>query len=111
MPISPYAPAGVQGDANAMAAGLGRLGLILASLLNGKVDGAWELEGPADLGWSSASLTAHANRTGATNRPVFIVQSATEAISLQKVGAFAKWRSGHPRRRDMADSHRAQAER
>jgi hypothetical protein len=48
--LSPYVPAALQGDANAIAAGLGRLGLILASLHRGKADGAWELKlsGPSN---------------------------------------------------------------
>jgi hypothetical protein len=32
---------------------------------------------------------ARANRTDATDRPLFVVKSATEAIALQKIGAFA----------------------
>jgi hypothetical protein len=87
--ISPYVPAAVQGDANAMAAGLGRLGLILASLLNGKAGCAWELEAPAEASVEFGAFTPRANRPGASNRPLFIVQSATEAIALQKVGAFS----------------------
>lgn len=87
--ISPYVPAAVQADANAIASGLGGLGLILASLLDGKVGGAWELEVPSDADVTSGALTARASRTGATDRPLFVVKSATEAIALQKIGAFA----------------------
>lgn len=87
--ISPYVASVVQGDANAVAAGLGSLGLILASLLNGKNNGAWELQVPADANVASGALTARANRADAKDRPVFVVRSATEAIALQKSGAFA----------------------
>jgi hypothetical protein len=87
--LSPYVPAAVKGDANAIAAGIGRLGLILASLVNGKTSGAWELDVPADANVASGAITARANRPGATYRPLFIVKSATEAIALQKIGAFA----------------------
>ena len=73
-----------------MAAGLGRLGLILASLMNGKTSGAWELEAPAAGSVEFGAFTVRANRTGATNRPLFVVQSAREAIALQKFGAFSQ---------------------
>jgi len=87
--LSQYVPAAIQADANAIAAGLGRFGLILALLQNGKSDGTWELKLPADANVTSGGITARANRTAATNRPLFIVRSATEAIALQKIGAFA----------------------
>jgi hypothetical protein len=87
--ISPYVPTAVQGDANAVAAGLGHLALILASLLNGKAAGAWELKLPADASVTCGAFAARANRAGATDRPLFVVKSATEAIALEKTGAFA----------------------
>lgn len=87
--LSPYVPAALQGDANAMAAGLGRLGLVLALLQNGKADGAWELKLPADTNVTSGVFTGRASRADATDRPLFVVKSATEAIALQKIGAFA----------------------
>jgi hypothetical protein len=87
--LSPYVPATVQMDANAVAAGLGNLGLILASLQNGKTNGTWELKLPADAKLTSGAFTARSNRIDATDRPVFVVKTATEAIALQKLGAFA----------------------
>jgi hypothetical protein len=86
--LSTYVPAALHGDANAIAAGLGRLGLVLALLQNGKADGTWDFKLPADANLTSGIFTARANRTGATDRPLFIVKSATEAIALQKIGAF-----------------------
>lgn len=87
--LSPYAPAALQGDANAIAASLGRLGLILALLQIGKADGAWELKLPANDNVTFGAFMARASRTDATDRPLFVVKSATEAIVLQKNGAFA----------------------
>jgi hypothetical protein len=95
----PYIPAALQGDANAIAAGLGRLGLILASLQNGKANGAWELKLPADANVTSGAFTARANRTDAMDRPLFVVTSATEAIALEKIGAFQSVGRGHRTRR------------
>jgi hypothetical protein len=87
--LSTYVPATLHADANATAVGLGRLGLVLALLQNGKADGTWDLKLPADANVASGVFTARANRTDATDRPLFVVKSATEAIALQKIGAFA----------------------
>jgi hypothetical protein len=87
--LSTWGPAALHGDANAISAGLGRLGLVLALLQNGKADGTWDFNLPVDTNVTSGVFTARANRIGATDRPLFVVKSATEAIELQKVGAFA----------------------
>jgi hypothetical protein len=87
--LSTYVPTALHGDANAIAAGLGRLGLILALLQNGKLGGTWDFKLPADVNVVSGVLTARAKRADATDRPIFVVKSATEAIQLQKLGAFA----------------------
>ncbi len=88
--LSSYSPAAVLGDANAIAAGLGRLGMILGALHMGVTNGDWKLKLPADSALVSGSITAIASRSGASDRPLFIVKSATEAIVLQQNGAFAK---------------------
>jgi len=87
--LSTYAPAAIHGDANAISAGLGRLGLVLALLQNGKADGTWDFKLPVDGNITFGVFTARANRIDATDRPLFVVKSATEAIELQKIGAFA----------------------
>jgi hypothetical protein len=87
--LSTYVPAALHGDANAISAGLGRLGLVLALLQNGKADGTWDFNLPVDTNVTFGVFTARANRIDATDRPLFVVKSATEAIELQKVGAFA----------------------
>lgn len=88
--LSSFSPATVLGDANAAAAGLGRLGLILVALHNGVTNGDWELKLPPDDALGSGSITAIASRAGASDRPLFLVKSATEAIVLEQNGAFAK---------------------
>lgn len=88
--LSSYSPAAVLGDANAVAAGLGRLGLILVALHNGVTNGDWKLKLPADGALASGTITAIASRTGASDRPLFVVRSATEAIVLEQNGAFSK---------------------
>jgi hypothetical protein len=87
--LSTYVPAALHGDANAISAGLGRLGLVLALLQNGKADGTWDFNLPVDTNVTFGVFTARSNRIDATDRPLFVVKSATEAIELQKVGAFA----------------------
>jgi hypothetical protein len=87
--LSTYVPTAISGDANAISAGLGRLGLVLALLHNGKADGTWDFKLPVDPNVTFGVFTARANRIDATDRPLFVVKSATEAIELQKIGAFA----------------------
>jgi hypothetical protein len=87
--VSTSVPATLQGDQNAQAVGLGRLGLALALFQNGRANGAWELKAPLNANLTSGVLTALASRTDAVDRPLFIVKSAAEAILLQKNGAFA----------------------
>lgn len=89
-PVSDSVPAMLVADQNAQAAGLGRLGVALALLQNGRADGTWTLRPPVDADPKSGVLTACANRKGAMDRPLFIVRSATEAITLQKNGALAR---------------------
>lgn len=77
-------------DQNALAMGLGTLGVILALLQLGRAAGQWELTPPSDDTLPAGAMTVQPNRPGATGRPVFLVRSAADAIALQSNGAFAK---------------------
>lgn len=76
-------------DQNAISMGLGRLGLALGLLQGGRAAGLWELRGPTSLALDAGSMTARAARLDGVDRPLFLVKSATEAISLKSRGAFA----------------------
>lgn len=76
-------------DPNALGMGLGKLGVALALLQNGHTDGLWELKAPTVAGLEGGAMAARALHAGGTDRPVFVVKSATEAIALQSQGAFA----------------------
>lgn len=76
-------------DQNAVAAGLGSMGIALGLLQHGRTSGLWDLEPPADADLSSGALTAVAGWAGAGRRPVFLVRGAAEAIALEQNGAFA----------------------
>ena len=78
----------IGGDLNAQATGLGRLGIALALLQGGRAAGLWELDQPVSKDLVAGALTARAIRPGALDRPLFIVKSATEAITLKGQGAF-----------------------
>jgi hypothetical protein len=75
-------------DQNALAMGLGMLGVMLALLQLGRAAGHWELTPPSDDTLPAGAITARPNRPGATGRPVFLVRSAADAIALQSNGAF-----------------------
>lgn len=76
-------------DQNAVAMGLGALGVMLALLQTGRTDGHWELTPPSDDTLTAGAMTAQPTRPGAAARPLFLVKSATDAIALQSSGAFA----------------------
>lgn len=76
-------------DHNAQATGLGRLGVALSLLQHGRSAGLWELHMPLSNDLTSGAMVARALRAGGINRPVFLVKSATEAITLKSKGAFA----------------------
>lgn len=76
-------------DQNALAMGLGHLGLALSLLNDGRDAGHWTLSKPASNNITSGVLTARSTRADGVDRPVFVVKSATEAIALQRSGAFA----------------------
>lgn len=87
--LSHTTPNLIAADQNAQAMGLGRLGVALSLLQNGRAAGLWELRHPASNDLSSGAMTARASRPDGVDRPLFIVKSATDAIALQSNGAFA----------------------
>lgn len=76
-------------DQNAQSMGLGRLGIALSLLQGGRQSGLWDLRGPSSNDIAAGAITARARRSDGFDRPIFLVKSATEAISLQNSGAFA----------------------
>ncbi|KKW92519.1 SIR2 family protein [Sphingobium chungbukense] len=79
----------IAADPNALGMGLGKFGIALALLQNGSMDGLWELKAPTVASLEGGALAARALHAGGIDRPVFVVKSATEAITLQSQGAFA----------------------
>lgn len=86
--ISNSTPKLIGADHNAQATGLGRLGVALSLLQYGRSAGFWELREPAADDLASGAMTARASRPDGTDRALFIVKSATEAIALKRSGAF-----------------------
>lgn len=76
-------------DANAVASGLGRMAIALGLLQHGRAAGLWELAPPAAREAAAGALTARGTWGGSLQRPLFLVESATEAIRLEQLGAFA----------------------
>lgn len=76
-------------DHNAIGMGLGRLGLALGLLQGGRTAGLWELRAPVSAALDAGAMIARAARPDGVDRPLFLVKSATEAISLKSLGAFA----------------------
>lgn len=87
--LSSFTPNLIAADQNAQAMGFGRLGVALSLLQHGREIGLWELRRPVSGVLASGAMTARASRLGGTDRPLFLVKSATEAISLKNQGAFA----------------------
>jgi hypothetical protein len=87
--ISSTSLGALEGDQNAQAVGLGRLGLALSLLQQGQIANAWMLRPPVSTDLTSGVLTGCANRIDAEDRPIFIVRSATETILLMRDGAFS----------------------
>ncbi|MBS86543.1 MAG: hypothetical protein CMN64_01365 [Sphingobium sp.] len=79
----------IPGDANAQAMRLGQFGIALALLQHGRAAGLWSLSAPMANDVAQGALSAKAMRAGSTERPLFLVKSATDAIALQAQGAFA----------------------
>jgi hypothetical protein len=78
----------IPADQNAQALGLGRLGIALSLLQEGRAAGLWELREPVSDDLTAGAITARASRPDGVNRPIFIVKSATEAITLKSIGAL-----------------------
>jgi hypothetical protein len=87
--LSSSTPNLIRADQNAQAMGLGRLGIALALLQDGRAAGHWALSHPVSHDVSSGAMSARAIRPGAVDRPLFLVKSVTEAIGLKSSGAFA----------------------
>jgi hypothetical protein len=87
--LSNITPALLATDQNAQAMGLGRLGIALSLLQFGKTSGLWELQKPISNNLSSGAMSARAIRDEGIDRPIFLVKSATDAISLKSQGAFS----------------------
>ncbi|MGA0601396.1 SIR2 family protein [Caulobacter sp. KR2-114] len=79
----------IDADQNARAMSLDRFAIAVALLGRGHEEGRWLLEPPASNDLTAGVLTTRAPRPGGDARPIFVVRSATEAISLQSKGAFA----------------------
>ncbi len=82
-------PAQIAADQNARTAGLGELAVALSLVRSGETSGLWKLATPPDKDLISGAMSAKAGWPGATERPVFLVRGAGEAIALEKAGAFA----------------------
>lgn len=76
-------------DQNAQATGLGRLGVVLSLLQYGCTTRLWDIHKPVAEDLKSGAITACALRPGGMSRPIFVVKSATEAITLNMNGGFA----------------------
>jgi hypothetical protein len=87
--LSNSTPNLIAADQNAQAVGLGRLGIALSLLQYGRSAGLWEVRQPASNDLTSGAMTARASRPDGVARPLFVVKSATEAITLKSNGGFA----------------------
>ena len=87
--VSSSAPDNLAADPNAQANGLGRLGVALSLLQHGRVAGLWDLAPTTTPDATAGALTARGSWPGAPERPLFLVNSATQAITLKRNGAFA----------------------
>lgn len=76
------------GDELARESQLGKLALSLCLVNYGRTEGLWTLSPAQCDEIEGGSLTVNGTWAGAEPRPVFIVKSVSEAISLEKDGAF-----------------------
>lgn len=86
--VSSSVPKILDGDQNAQATRLGNLAIALALLEHGRIHGFWTLFPVTAPEASGGALKARASWVGAPERPLFLVKSATEAIILERNGAF-----------------------
>lgn len=87
--LSSSTPKLLAADQNALNMGIGRLGITLSLLQDGRRAGLWELRRPVSNDLTSGAMSARALRPDGVDRPLFVVRSATEAIALKSQGAFA----------------------
>jgi len=87
--LSPSNPDRLEVDPNAQATGLGNLAIALALLQHGRIATLWELDLPQATAATGGALTARATWAGASDRALFLVKGASEAIALEQSGAFA----------------------
>lgn len=83
-------PNNIVADQNAQAMSFGRLGLALSLLNSGKQAGNWSITSPGNNEIHAGAITARASHGHGVDRALFIVKSASEAISLTIKGAFSK---------------------
>ena len=87
--LSPLSLALIAADPNSLSNGLGQLAVALALLQHGRAVGNWTIGEPETGNVAAGCATARGTRAGAPARPLFIVKSAADAITLQECGAFA----------------------
>ena len=87
--LSPSSLALLAADPNSLSNGLGQLATVLALLQYGRFAGRWTIVEPETSDVAAGCATARGSRAGAPARPLFIVKSAADAITLQERGAFA----------------------
>ena len=87
--VSSSVPHNLAADPNAQANGLGRLGVALSLLQHGRAAGLWDIAPTTTPDATAGALTARGRWPGAPERPLFLVNSATQAIRLERNGAFA----------------------
>lgn len=78
------------GDELARDSQLGKLALSLCLVNYGRAEGLWTLSPAQCDEIESGSFTVNGTWAGAEPRPLFIIKSVTEAISLEKDGAFER---------------------
>ena len=87
--LSPLSLALLAVDPNSLTNGLGHLATALALLQHGSAAGHWTIGEPETGDVGAGCATARGTRAGAPARPLFLVKSAADAITLQERGAFA----------------------
>jgi hypothetical protein len=78
------------GDELARESHFGKLALSLCLINYGRTEGLWTLSTPQCDEIESGSFTVKGTWAGAEPRPVFVIKSVSEAILLEKDGAFEK---------------------
>lgn len=87
--LSNLTPNLITTDPNAQAMGLGRLGVAVSLLQHGRAIGLWDIRKPVSEDLTSGAMAARASRPNGEDRPIFLVKSVAEMITLKRNGAFA----------------------